>query len=90
MVFGGALMNGRRYPLEFFCIPFLVWAAFRFGRRGAIASTLALAGTAIWGTLNDWGPFTAGSIRSNESLLMLQSFLGVCSVMTLALAVEVR
>jgi diguanylate cyclase (GGDEF)-like protein len=90
MVFGGALMNGRRYPLEFFCIPFLVWAAFRFGRRGAIASTLALAGTAIWGTLNDWGPFTAATILPNESLLMLQSFLGVCGVMTLALAAEVR
>jgi diguanylate cyclase (GGDEF)-like protein len=84
MVFGG---GGGRYPLEFFCIPFLVWAAFRFGRRGAVASTLALASTAIWGTLNNWGPFAAQPL---ESLFLLQSFLGVCGVMTLAIAADVR
>src|SRR5678815_6058296 len=80
IVFGG---GGRRYPPEFFCIPFLVWAAFRFGRRGAVASMLALAGTAIWGTLNNRGPFAAG--ESQESLFLLQSFLGVCGVMTVAI-----
>ena len=84
IVFGG---GSRRYPPEFFCIPFLVWAAFRFGRRGAVASMLALAGTAIWGTLNGWGPFAADP---QESLFLLQSFLGVCGVMTLAIAADVR
>jgi len=64
-----------------------VWAAFRFGRRGAVASMLALAGTAIWGTLNGWGPFAAAP---QESLFLLQSFLGVCGVMTLAIAADVR
>jgi diguanylate cyclase (GGDEF)-like protein len=88
VVFGGNLLQGKRYPLEFFCIPFLVWAAFRFGRRGAVASMLALAGTAIWGTRNGWGPFATES--PNESLLLLQSFLGVCGVMTLAIATDVR
>jgi diguanylate cyclase (GGDEF)-like protein len=86
IVFGGVFLKG--YPLEFFCIPFLVWAAFRFGRRGAIASTLALAGMAIWGTLSGSGPFAIG--LPPESLLLLQSFLVVSSVMTLALAAEVR
>ena len=46
IVFGGI---GRPYPLEFFCIPFLVWAAFRFGRRGAMASTRALCRRALSG-----------------------------------------
>jgi len=88
VVFRGALLNGRRYPPEFFCIPFLIWAAFRFGRRGAVASMLALAGTAIWGTMNHFGPFATD--RPNESLILLQSFLGVCGVMTLAIATDVR
>lgn len=88
IVFGGVLLQGRRYPLEFFCIPFLIWAAFRFGRRGAVASMLALATTAIWGTRNHSGPFATEF--PNESLLLLQSFLGVCGVMTLAIATDVR
>ena len=87
----GGVVFGRmlRYPLEFFCIPFLVWAAFRFGRRGAVASMLALAATAIWGTRNHWGPFATTQFPG-ESLLLLQSFLGVCGVMTLAIATDVR
>jgi diguanylate cyclase (GGDEF)-like protein len=88
VVFGGVHLNGKPNPLEFFCIPFLVWAAFRFGRRGAVASTVALAAVAIWGTWNGWGPFA--SERPYESLFLLQSFLSVCGVMTLALAAEVR
>jgi diguanylate cyclase (GGDEF)-like protein len=88
MVFGGLMKD---YPLEFFCIPFLVWAAFRFGRRGAIASTLALAAMAIWGTLKGSGPFAlASEVSAYGVLLLLQSFLVVSGVMTLALAAEVR
>jgi diguanylate cyclase (GGDEF)-like protein len=87
-IFGGLLLKGRGYPLEFFCMPFLVWAAFRFGRRGAVSAMLALAAVAIWGTFSGTGPFASDSPR--ESQLLLQSFLGVCAVMTLALAAEVR
>ena len=87
-VFGGVLLKGRSYPLEFLCIPFLVWAAFRFGRRGAVSAMLALSAAAIWGTLSGTGPFAAESAQVSQ--LLLQSFLYVCSVMTLALAAEVR
>ncbi|HET9216689.1 MAG TPA: MASE1 domain-containing protein [Terriglobia bacterium] len=87
-VFGGLLLKGRSYPLEYFCIPFLVWAAFRFGRRGAVSAMLALSAAAIVGTLNGTGPFAGESPRVAQ--LLLQSFLGVCAVMTLALAAEVR
>lgn len=74
----------RNYPLEYLCIPFLIWAALRFGRREAATATLLLSGIAIWGTLHGWGPFAVGT--HNESLLLLQSFMGIVAVLTLALA----
>ena len=74
----------RNYPLEYLSIPFLMWAAFRYGQREAATATLALSGTAIWGTLHGLGPFARES--RNESLLLLQSFLGVVAIMTIAFA----
>jgi diguanylate cyclase (GGDEF)-like protein len=88
MVFNVEIVPGRSYPLEYVCFPFLVWAAFRFGRRGTLVTALALAGTAMWGTLHGRGPFAG--VPPNEALLLLQSFLSVCSIMSLALAVEIR
>jgi diguanylate cyclase (GGDEF)-like protein len=76
--------NPRNYPLEYLCVPFLIWAALRFGRREAASATLLLSGIAIWGTLHGFGPFAIGT--KNESLLLLQSFMGIVAVMTLALA----
>ena len=44
MVFGGRFPSDvKNYPLEFLCVPFVLWAAFRFGRREvatAIASSV--------------------------------------------------
>src|SRR2546426_788546 len=48
----------------------LLWAAFRFGQRGAIASVAALSGLALWGTLHGVGPFVTAN--ENQSLLLLQ------------------
>jgi diguanylate cyclase (GGDEF)-like protein len=85
IVFDGFLIPGtRNYPLEYLSIPFLMWAAFRYGQREAATATLALSGTAIWGTLHGLGPFARES--RNESLLLLQSFLGVVAIMTIAFA----
>lgn len=85
VVFGGLLpTRGKDYPLEFLCLPFLIWAAFRFGQREAAAVVVVLAAIAIWGTLRGIGPFVR-PVR-NESFLLLQTFMGVTGVMTLALA----
>jgi diguanylate cyclase (GGDEF)-like protein/PAS domain S-box-containing protein len=77
----------RAYPLSFLCFPILVWAAYRFGPRGAATATCLLAGIAIWGTLRALGPFGAGS--RNTSLLLLQGFMGTAALMTLILAAVV-
>jgi len=81
----GPFARLRSYPLEYLCIPFLVWAAFRFGPREAATVTLVLSGIAIRGTLHGFGPFVVGT--KNESLLLLQTFMSIVGVMTLALAV---
>ena len=88
LVFGGLFpAEYKHYPLEFVCIPFLLWAAFRFGARGAATALVLLCGIAIRGTLEGFGPFVWGT--HNESLLLLQAFMGVTAVTTLILGAVV-
>jgi len=88
IVFGGRFHSEvKNYPLEYLCIPFLIWAAFRFGRRKAATATCVLAAIAIWGTLQGYGPFSREAL--NTSLLLVQSFVGIVAVMSLVLAAEV-
>jgi diguanylate cyclase (GGDEF)-like protein len=85
IVFCGLLSRTpRNYPLEYLCVPFLIWAALRFGQREAASVTVLLSAVAVWGTLHGFGPFAIGT--KNESLLLLQSFMGIAAVMTMALA----
>ncbi len=77
----------KNYPLEYLCIPFLIWAAFRFGRRKAATALCTLSMIAVWGTLHGYGPFARES--QNASLLLMQAFVGIMAVTTLALAAEV-
>lgn len=88
LAFGaGSPLGARHYPLEFLCIPFLLWAALRLGLRDAATAILVLTGLAVWGTLGGGGPFVRGS--ANESLLLLHAFLGATAVMTLIVAAVV-
>ncbi|MBI4271524.1 MAG: MASE1 domain-containing protein [Candidatus Rokubacteria bacterium] len=92
-VVGGTVFNGllsswvRDYPLEFLSIPPLVLAAFRFGPREAATCVALLSVLATWGTLRGLGPFVSGT--QNESLLLLQAFMGTVAVTTLPLAAVV-
>ena len=42
-------------------LPFLLWAAMRFGPRGTSACILIVASLVIWGAMHGQGPFTASS-----------------------------
>jgi integral membrane sensor domain MASE1 len=75
------------YPTEFLCLPILLWAAFRFGQREAISAVVVLAGPAIFGTVRGSGPFARGS--ANTSLLLLQAYVGVITVTSIAVAAAV-
>ena len=88
IVFGGRFHSAlKNYPLEYLCIPFLIWAAYRFGRRKAATAICVLAAIAAWGTLHGFGPFARES--QNTSLLLLQAFVGIIAVLSLVFASEV-
>ena len=87
-VFGDYLFPPHQNaPLGFLCIPPLIWAAYRFGQKETATSLVLLCGIAIWNTLRGQGPFSIPS--PNESLLLLQAFMAISSVMSLTLAAAV-
>ncbi|WP_052128455.1 MASE1 domain-containing protein [Neosynechococcus sphagnicola] len=71
------------YPLEYMLIPLIVWAAFRFQQPGATLLMVATSILAVIGTAQGYGSFVRDSL--NESLLLLQSFIGVIALTTLLL-----
>ena len=85
-VFGPFIFRSlKNMPLEYWCIPFLIWTAVRFTPREAVTIVAILSGIAIRGTFFGLGPFAVGT--RNESLLLLQAFMGIIAMMTLTLAV---
>ncbi len=87
-VFGGLLpFRLQNYPLAFLCIPLVVLGAFRLRPQEAATAIVALSGIAIWGTLRGIGGFI-GENR-NESLLLLQMFMGVVSMTSLLVSAVV-
>jgi PAS domain S-box-containing protein len=54
-------------------VPFLLWAALRFGPVGVSTSVIVVAFLSIWGAVHDRGPFTNGGPLN--SVLSLQLFL---------------
>src|SRR5713101_3457995 len=88
IAFGGLLISPvTHYPLEYLGIPFLICAAFRFGRRETALVIFLFSGIAIRGTVQGFGPFVTRS--PNNSLLMLQLFIAIFAVMGLVLAAAV-
>ena len=74
-------------PLTYLVFPALIWAALRFGQRGA---TLAVAVTAfftVWNTIHYLGPFHFQSVT--RSVLSAQLFIAVAALTTLSLAAVV-
>jgi diguanylate cyclase (GGDEF)-like protein len=84
---GPASLAGGAYPLSFLPLPFLVWIACRYKPGGVALATTLLSAIAVVATSNGHGPFVHDS--TNESLLLLQGFTGLTTVMTLALAAAV-
>ena len=89
VLFGGGLasLGVSRYPLSFLALPPLLWAAFRFGPREASAMLLVISAIATWGTLRGVSAFAIGA--PNESLLLLQAFLGTAAGLALPTAAVV-
>ena len=70
--------------LIYLIFPFIIWAALRWGQRGATAGVILVSGIAILRTVQGVGPFSLAS--KNDSLVLLQTFTAVVSLTSLILA----
>ena len=80
-----------RYNFEalLYClVPFLIWAALRFGSTGVSTSAIAIAVLAIWGATHGRGPFIASRPLDNVLSLQLFLFFAAAPFMVLAAVVE--
>ena len=85
-IFGplSSFIHQKQLLQEWVCVPFLVWAGFRFCQLEAAGTILLMFGLAIWGTFRGYGPFV--SPDANLSLMILAAFVGVTGTATLAIA----
>jgi len=89
LVFGpfSISLNKNQFVQAWVCVPFLIWAGFRFCPLEAAGTTLILFGTAIWGTLHGYGSFVGRDLTT--SLVLLDTFIGIIGTMTLVVAAMV-
>ncbi|HZJ43426.1 MAG TPA: MASE1 domain-containing protein [Pyrinomonadaceae bacterium] len=89
MIFGGWFPGSvKTYPLAYLCLPLLLWSALNFDQRVVTTSIVLMTGIAIWGTRNGYGSFVQPN--PNVSLLLLLSFLGTGTLMTLVLSAVIN
>ena len=81
------LVFGSTYSLEFLCLPFLLWAAVRFGPRECALGIALIAGVAVWGTVRGTGPFAGAG--STEAIWLLQAYIVVMAITAIAVATVV-
>jgi two-component system cell cycle sensor histidine kinase/response regulator CckA len=67
--------------------PFVIWAALRFGARGASLMTLTISAVAVWHTTQGTGPFIAATAPG--TLLAATCYLAAVAVTGLTLAAAV-
>jgi PAS domain S-box-containing protein len=77
----------RDHSVAYIIFPFVIWAALRFGQRGATMVTLVASSLAIWGTWHGFGPFATEVVQ--ERMLLLQLFMAVVAITALLLGAVV-
>jgi PAS domain S-box-containing protein len=70
--------------VAFIPFPLLIWAAIRFGQRGASLATFLTVAVAIGTMLQGLGPFYVGTL--DQRLLSLHAFMAVAAVTTMFVA----
>jgi signal transduction histidine kinase len=80
----GEMVFSADFGRSFILLPFVVWAAFRFGQREVTTASALVCAMALWYTLGGQsGPFA--SLPLNESLLLLLVFVSTVVVTGLIL-----
>ncbi|MEH2277005.1 MAG: MASE1 domain-containing protein [Nostoc sp.] len=78
---------GEGYHLEYMLIPMLIWSAFRLGQPSTMLLTFIVAAIAVIATVNGKGSFVSKDL--DQSLIQLQSFIGVITLTILMLTATI-
>ena len=70
--------------VPYIVFPVLLWAALRFGPRGAATAILVVCSITVWNTAQSDGPFVRDSLT--DSLLATQLFIAISAITSLVLA----
>jgi signal transduction histidine kinase len=70
--------------VPYIVFPVLLWAALRFGPRGAATAILVVCSITVWNTAQSEGPFVRASLT--DSLLATQLFIAISALTSLILA----
>jgi PAS domain S-box-containing protein len=84
LVFG---THANAFHQAYLIFPLMVWAALRYGHRGAASAAFVVSVVAVWGTVTGHGPFVQGALY--ESLFGLQTFMGVTAATFLVLGASI-
>ena len=88
LIFGGSgVTDTPAHGQAYLVFPPLVWAALRFGQRGAVATTFLTSLIAVWGTASGHGPFARSVLH--EGLFALQTFMAVSAATFLILGASI-
>ena len=85
LLVSSGVIFGYHYQIEYVIIPLLLWIAVRFGRLHSAMAVLLVSGIAVLCTISGVDP--PADPTAHKSLLYLQTFIGVISVITLCLSV---
>ncbi len=85
-VYGEILPRPLMVPIMI--LPFLIWAAIRFGPAGASAAVLVAGFIGVWNTSHGLGPYTLHA-NAKSANVAIQGTLGVASLSVLLLAAAV-
>jgi len=81
------------FDLTYLPIPFIIWAIFRFKMHGAVSAIIIISFASIYYTIRQQGPFAVmrgDQLSINDSLLLLELYIGVFTIMTMVLAATIQ
>lgn len=90
LIFGGPAGSPTatgKFAQAYMFFPLLIWAALRFGQRGAVSTAFIVSVVAIAGTATGHGPFVRPALY--QSLIALQTFMSVAAATFLVLGASI-
>jgi signal transduction histidine kinase len=83
----GGVADSHSLEQTYLVFPALIFAAVRFGQRGAVTAVFVTTVAAVWGTVSGHGPFARPVL--SQGLFALQTFMAVATATFLVLGASV-